>query len=1088
MDAQRRKGKKADAQSALSSSKKKEDNINLSGLKFRNITPGFFSGRISDIAIHPENENVWYATAGSGGVWKTMNAGTTWKPIFDKQSSYSIGCISIDPSNTHTVWAGTGENVGGRHVGFGDGIYRSDDDGKSWRNLGLEKSEHISKIIVHPDNSDVVFVAVQGPLWSKGGERGFYKTTDGGATWNQTLGNNEWTGVTDILIDPRNPDVLYAATWDRHRTVAAYMGGGPGSGIHRSLDGGETWEKLSSGIPNSNLGKIGLALNPFNPDMIYAAIELDRKKGGIFMSANMGKSWTKQSNVVSGGTGPHYYQELYASPHHEGKLYLMDVRVKISEDHGKSFYTMQENDKHSDNHAIAFKASDPDYLLVGTDAGIYQSFDDAENWSFFTNLPLTQYYKVAVDDAKPFYWVYGGTQDNGSHGGPSQTDTRHNIRDADWIKTLGADGHQSATEPGNPNIIYAETQKGGLNRIDRLTGEQTPIQPQASPGEPHERFNWDAPIVVSPHQPTRLYFASYRVWKSEDRGDSWTAISGDLTRNEERISLPIMGRQQSWDNAWDVNAMSDYNTIASLAESSLKAGLLYAGTDDGIFQMSEDDGGTWTRKELGSISGMPATGFVNNLYADLHDVNTVYMAADNHKYGDFKPYLYKSTDQGVTWTSISSNLPERLLVWRVVQDHVDPNLLFAATEFGIYFTNNGGGEWTKLNNGLPTISFRDITIQRREEDLVAASFGRGFYILDDYSALRSLDQKTLAKEAHLFPVKDALIFSPKSIEGGQGVASYAGQNPAQGASFTYYVKDNFETLQSQRKKAEKKLNKEGKDVPFPGWDALEKEGQEEPAMLVFTIKDKAGDIVNILEQKPRKGVNRMNWNMRHMSKNGISIPQGGQSRGGFGRRRGGGGFPAQPGEYSVSMSKKVDGQLIDLGEKASFSIAPLRKPALQGMATEDVIAFKKDFEAFQQDVTASSTTLRAAGNKLRALKTASTRVDRDLASLSKMIYEANLQYQALDKKLNGDKIKAEIGEKYAASPRSSMFAGYRALSSSYGPTKSQIATVNGAKGQLNSIKYEIIEFQKQLEKIQQALISAGSPWIEGQELKVSSKS
>lgn len=1068
------------ANTAFSQQKKDDSPLTestFSGLKMRNIGPAFASGRIADIAIHPEDDNVWYVAVGSGGVWKTDNAGVTWQPLFDSQPSYSIGCITIDPNNPHTIWVGSGENVGGRHVGYGDGIYKSMDGGKSWKNMGLKASEHISKILVHPENPNVVWVAVQGPLWSKGGERGLYKSVDGGKNWKQVLGNNEWTGVTDIAMDPYNPDWMYAATWDRHRTVAAYMGGGPGSGLHRSTDGGETWEKLTKGLPNSNLGKIGLAISPQKPDIVYAAIETDRTTGGVYKSYDRGSSWTKQSNAVSGATGPHYYQELYASPHDFDKIFLVDNRIQVSEDGGKTFYRLNESGKHSDNHSINFRADDPDYLLIGTDGGIYESFDGAQTWRFFDNLPITQYYKVAVDDSEPFYHVYGGTQDNGSHGGPSRTDNVHGIRNADWYKTLGADGHQSATEPGNPNIMYAETQQGGLHRVDRLTGEQVYIQPQPGEGEEFERFNWDAPILVSPHKPSRLYFASYRVWRSEDRGDSWTAISGDLTRDQERITLPIMGRVQSWDNPWDVGAMSNYNTITSLAESPLQEGLIYAGTDDGIIQVTEDGGQNWRKIEASSLPGVPATAFVNDVRADLFDANTVYIALDNHKYGDFKPYLLKSTNKGKSWQSISSNIPDRTLVWRLVQDHVKPGLLFAATEFGIYFTVDGGGKWTKLTGGVPTIPFRDITIQRRENDLVGASFGRGFYILDDYSVLRDISEEKLKEEASLFATRDALWYSPRSVVSSQGSAQYAAPNPDFGAVFTYHLSEGFTSLKAKRKKAEKALNKDGKDIPFPGWDALAAEKQEEKPKIILTVKDNNGNVVRKIEGPNSKGLHRVAWNLRYASKNAIRPGQ--RSSGRFGRG-GFGGWLVMPGTYTVSLSRQTNGVNTPLAGPISFEVVPLRDGALERIAESEVIAFRSKMEGLQKGISIATYMLNNSMQRVQAMQTALGRTDMEPGELDARLHQLKARLVDLNEEMNGNEAKDEIGERNNPTIRSRMFVAYRGLSTTYGPTPNHAQSLEIAQKELNAISPKIEKIHsEEVPALEQALIKAGAPWIEG---------
>ena len=845
---------------------------NFTGLEFRSIGPALMSGRISDIAIHPEDENTWYVTVGSGNVWKTQNSGITWDPIFDDQASYSIGCVTVDPNNPEVVWIGTGEDQGGRHFGYGDGIYKSLDGGKNWTNMGLKNSERISKILIHPKNSNIVWVAVQGPLWSSGGQRGLYKTVDGGKNWKLVLKDNKWTGATEVILDPSNNKVMYAALWQRHRTVAAYMGGGPGSGIYKSYDEGETWKKLTNGLPKSNMGKIGLDISRQNNDILYAAIELNRRTGGVYKSTDGGENWTKQSNAVAGATGPHYYQELYVSPHHFDRLYLMDANMQISDDGGKTFYRMNEKNKHGDNHAIAFKKSDPDYLLVGSDGGLYESYDLTKTWRYMANLPLTQFYDLALDDAEPFYNIFGGTQDNNTQGGPSRTDSWQGIQNSDWRVVLNWDGHQPATEPGNPNIMYGQRQQGTLARIDMITGEVTDVQPQPRDKENYERFNWDAPILVSPHKPQRLYFGSQRVWKSENRGDSWQPISGDLTRNQNRFDLPIMGSKQSWDNAWDVLAMSNYNTISAISESPIKPGLLYVGTDDGYIHISENDGKSWRRIEVKKLAGAPSYAYVNDLKADNFNENVVYAVLDNHKYGDFRPYVYKSTDKGKSWRSISSNIPERTLTWRIVQDHVKKDLLFLATEFGIYFSINSGKRWSKIKGGVPTISFRDLAIHKRENDLVGASFGRGFYVFDDMSVFRELSNTQMQSPASLFSVRKAWWYIPRSHlgfgdrpKGTQGDSYFTAKNPPFGAVFTYYLKSDSKSSLAVRQDKEKALLKDGKSVGFPGWDAVEKERRELKSEVIFVVSNSKGEIVRRLNAPAKQGFHRIAWDLRYPS-------------------------------------------------------------------------------------------------------------------------------------------------------------------------------------------------------------------------------
>ena len=1043
----------------------------FANLKFRNIGPAFMSGRIADLAIDPTNENIWYVAVASGGVWKTSNAGITFQPVFDKQSVYSMGCVTIDPNNPHVIWVGTGENNGARHIAFGDGIYKSEDSGITWRNMGLTQSEHISKILIHPHNSNVIWAAAQGPLWSKGGERGFYKSKDGGKTWNRTLGDNEWLGVTDIAIDPRDPDLLYAATWERQRTVAAMMDGGDHTRIFRSKDGGETWEQLKTGLPEGKWGKIGMAVSPQNPDVLYADIELKRRTGGIWRSDNRGSSWTKMSDAVSAATGPHYYQELYASPHKFDRIYLMDSPLRVSEDGGKTFVEINTRDKHVDNHALAFKLSDPDYLMVGTDGGVYETFDLGHSWRFMESLPVTQFYKVAVDDAEPFYNIYGGTQDNSSQGGPSRTDNLHGIRNADWKVVLNWDGHQPATEPGNPDIIYAERQQGNISRIDMRTGEATDIQPQPGEGEHSERFNWDAPILVSPHSPSTIFFASQRVWMSENRGDKWTAISGDLTRNQERLSLPIMGKQQGWDSPWDVLAMSNYNTITSLAESPKKKGLIYAGTDDGLLQVTDNGGQAWRKIEVSQM-GVPASAFINDVKADLFDEGTVYVSLDNHKSGDYRPYLVKSTDKGNTWKSLSNGFGEKNLIWRMVQDYVNKNLLFAATESGLFFTVDGGLEWTKLTGGIPPISFRDLAIQRRENDLVAASFGRGFFILDDYSALRNVSRQLVNQEAVLFKSRKAWWYTPRSIldfedpRGSVGSQLYLAPNPEFGATFTYYLKDEYKSDSAIREEQEKATQG---NIPFPGWDALETEVRSIAPFVFVEIRDKSDKIVNRVIAPNKKGFNRVTWNLRVAAPAILPL---------HGKADSTNALMVAPGIYSGRLFKFVKGTITPLSDPIEVAVVPLHKGALPGSSPDDVSAFWRSYEHAYSDVSAFTLAFSNAFKAGENLWVSAQHSNAD-AALIQDIINIRKELDAIDLQWNGYKSKNQIGEKNNPTVISRLASVEQGVGrSTYGPTTTHRESMKIIAKELADLQSRLAKIQESISGIAGRVEAAGGPKIE----------
>ncbi|MGB2906710.1 MAG: hypothetical protein WBB73_06405 [Candidatus Aminicenantaceae bacterium] len=1054
------------------------DTAIYTGLRFRNVGPALMSGRISDIAIHPEDKSIWYIAVGSGGVWKTVNAGTTWTPVFDAQPVYSIGCVTIDSLNPDNIWVGTGENVSGRHVGWGDGIYLSRNGGRTWENMGLKKSQHISKIQIDPRESKVIHAAVEGPLWSSGGERGVFTSRDGGQTWEPSLEISPDTGVTDIALDPENPDILYAAAYHRRRSVAAFLGGGPESGIYKSEDGGMSWRELKVGLPGGDKGRIGLAVSPIKPNVVYATIEAAPEVKGFYRSTDRGESWTIQSSYTSSGTGPHYYQEIFADPNVFDRVYQMDVWLHVTQDGGRSFHPVGEATKHSDNHALAFDPDDPEFLLVGSDGGLYSTYDRGGTWLYYANLPLTQFYKMALDNDEPFYNLHGGTQDNCSQAGPSRTLNQNGIFNHDWYTTTGADGYATAIDPEDPDIIYAETQNGNLNRYDRGSGELVDIRPQPEPGEDAQRFNWDAPVIISPHSHRRLYFAAQYVYRSEDRGNSWTRISPDLTRNVFRLGEPIMGKTWSVDALWDHGAMSMYSSITTLAESSLVEGLLYAGTDDGLIQVTEDGGENWRRIE--KIPGVPGGYFVNDIRASKFDGDTVYAAVDNHKTGDLKPYLLKSTDRGRSWASLNGDLPEQTIVWAITQDHVKKELLFIGTEFGIYFTLDQGEHWAKLQGGVPTISFRDLEVQERESDLVGASFGRGFFILDDYSPLRHVTQEALAGEAVLFPVKDALRYIEKRPFNlrdksflGDGI--FLAPNPPFGAIFTYYLKETLKTAQDERRKKERELDKAGEPVTFPGWEVLEQEQREEKPAVVLTVKDASGQVVRRLSGPAGNGIHRVAWDLGYPDLRPTRLqqqqlpPWADPPRGPM----------AAPGEFTVELSKVVDGETISLGEPQAFTMKSLGLNKLEEKDREALLNYQKKVGELQRAMAGVGAAAQEMDSRLQFMKKALLDTPAGSALL-KTARELELRLADLMTELYGDYTRSGRSEPSSPSLMRRLDTQLRSTS--------PVTETNRRGYEIAADGFEVLLpklrqlIEVDLPKLEEEMEAAGAPWTPGRAL------
>ena len=1049
------------------------DSHPLAGIPLRSIGPALTSGRVSDFAFHPEQWQVHYVAFASGNLWKTENNGVTWKPVFEKESSYSIGVVELDPSNPNTVWVGTGENNSQRSVAFGDGVYRSLDGGQSWQNMGLKDSAHISMIRIHPEDSNTVWVAAQGPLWNSGGDRGLYKTIDGGASWERILEIDEDTGANEFVIDPVNPDVIVASSYQRRRHVWTLINGGPGSGIHKTSDGGKTWRKITKGLPTGEMGRIGLVAAETAPGTLYAIIEADDEGKGVYRSTDFGESWEKRSDHMT--SSPQYYNELYVDPNDADVVYAVDTFTHRSEDGGRTWEKISFKNRHVDDHALWIDPADSRHLYIGGDGGVYESWDRGETWRHVTNLPVTQFYRGTPDNDAPFYNVCGGTQDNFTLCGPSRTTYTDGISNADWWIAQFGDGFKAQIDPTDANIVYAQYQYGGLVRFDRVTGERLAITPQPGADENAYKWNWNAPLIISPHNSSRLYYGSERLFRSDDRGESWVAVSGDLSRQLDRNQLEVMGRIWSVDAIAKNMSTSMYGSLIAVDESPLVEGLLYAGTDDGLIHVSEDGGQNWRRQE--SFTGVPDMSLVEDIIASHHDANVAYAVFDNHKRGDHKPYVLKTSDRGRSWELLVDGLPKRGTAHTIIEDHEDASLLFAGTEFGLFFTNDGAQSWNKLT-GLPTISVRDLEIQRREGDLVVTTFGRGFYILDDYAPLRT-PQADLDAGAVLFPVRETWLFNPDARrgwggKGDWGTGRYVAENPPYGAVFSYYLPAELQSLKDQRRKAEKERAEKGEDNPYPAWDALRREDREEAPSLVLTVRDAQGNVVQRINGPADKGFHRVAWDMRYPAPDPVDLSPSTDRAPWEGTPQG---PMVLPGTYSVQLAKRVEGRLDEVGDAREFVLKPLFTGGLVAEDRGAVLEFQAETAELYRAVMGAN---RAAGEietRIKHLLKAVQDTPATTETQAAAVRALDARMKVLQVSLKGDRTVSSRAEPVPMSltQRIGMIAG-GSWGSQSAVTGNYRDSYEIAAAQFPAVLTELKSIASDLAALEAELESQGAPW------------
>jgi photosystem II stability/assembly factor-like uncharacterized protein len=810
----------------------------LKGLEFRNIGPALMGGRIDDFAVVESAPSTFYVATASGGVLKTTNNGITFDPVFDDQDVSTIGDIAIAPSDPSILYVGTGEPNNRQSSSWGNGVYKTLDGGKTWGNVGLKDTQHIGRVVVDRRNPDVAYVAALGHLWGPNKERGLFKTTDGGKSWSNTRFIDEDTGFVDVAMDPESSQTLYAASYQRRRTAFGYSGGGPGSGLWKTVDGGATWKKLTKGLPaEGDVGRIGLAVYRKDARIVYALVE-HAKEGGIYRSEDKGESWTKMSAT---NPRPSYYSQVHIDPNNDQRIWVLGAPMFYSEDGGKTFKNDLVQKIHGDYHGLWIDPVDSNHMIVGTDGGIHVSYDRGRSMDFVNTVPLAQFYEVSLDNRQP-YWVYGGLQDNGSWMGPSRTLHTQGIANEDWIRVGGGDGFYCVVDPTDPTIVYLESQDGNLSRIRTDTFERRTLRPEDPQGEKY-RFNWDSPILISPHDPKTIYYGGNRLFGSTDRGESWTLKTPDLTNGAERDKLTIFGKV-----AKDLLSRNDgvvhFGTITTLAESPLKAGVLWAGTDDGNLQISKDAGASWANV-ASRVPGLPKGTYVSRVEASRTSEGAAYVAFDGHRSNDFGIYLFRTEDYGQTWKAVSGNIPVGGTV-SVVREHpANPDLLLVGTEYGLWMSWNRGGHWVRIKSKLPTVPVDDIQIHPRDGDLVLATHGRGVWVLDDMAPLAALRPDVLASDLHVFEIRPATQYRIYNHKGDTGHKFFLAPNPPDGALISFHLK------------AKPGDKDELKVVVKDAAGNVVREIKEEKG------KDKDGDKDKKDKKERDAGINRVNWDLRH---------------------------------------------------------------------------------------------------------------------------------------------------------------------------------------------------------------------------------